>query len=116
MSAKHTKPLSTGAELTFNLVAVNVELFQIHEFAELLRQLSCKKSDHINTKLEALRPEAELTSDRIARDIERLQIDKVTELLGKAAYRKMAIISTKLPAQHGCCADLSVSNSRGRVL
>ena len=102
MSAKHTKPLSTGAELTFNLVAVNVELFQIHEFAELLRQLSCKKSDHINTKLEALRPDAELTSDRIVRDIERLQTDKVAELLGEAAYRKMSIISTKSPAQTGC--------------
>ena len=91
----------TDAELTFNLVAVNVELFQIREFGELLRQLSCKKSDFINTKCEALRPDAELTSDRVVRDIERLQIDKVAELLGKAAYRNMAIISTKLPAQTG---------------
>ena len=59
------KPLRPDAELTFDLVVVNVELFQIHEFAELLRQLSCKKSDHINTKSEALRPGTESTSELI---------------------------------------------------
>ena len=85
MSA-NAKPLSTDAELTFNLVAVNVELFQIYEFAELLRQLSCEKSDHINTKSEARRPDAELTFDRIARDSEILQIEKVAELLRKATH------------------------------
>ena len=64
------KPLRPGTELTFNLVAENVELFQIHEFAELLRQLSCKKSDHINTKSEALRPDAELTSQIVVAEID----------------------------------------------
>ena len=42
MSQKQ-KPLITDAELTFNRVAIHLELFQIHEVSELLRQLSCKK-------------------------------------------------------------------------
>ena len=50
VSTNKYEVLRTDAELTFNLVVVDIEPFQIHEFAELLRQLSCKKKVTTSTR------------------------------------------------------------------